>query len=105
MKLTPLTPKEHPHALSGFGSSVLVWLRVVTALIVVGTVIVLVGIYVCTESAERFWEKRRQPLTVKPVGLPPLFRTSHEQCARCGREGDLLNLDEVCRDCFDLQAH
>jgi ribosomal protein S14 len=71
-------------------------------LFAIGFVLVLAFLYVSAEKAERYWHnKAHRPQPVER--MPPLFRTSHDQCAVCGREGDLLNLDEVCRECFDLQ--
>jgi len=72
-------------------------------IILAGFVVFLALLYISAEKMDRFWRSRQQ--RPRPIPrMPPLFRTSHNQCAQCGREGDLLNLDEICRDCFDLKT-
>jgi len=72
-------------------------------ILVAGFVVFLVALYVSAEAMDRYWRSRQRP--PRPaVRQSPLFRTSHNQCADCGREGDLLNLDEICRECFDLKT-
>jgi ribosomal protein S14 len=70
-----------------------------------GTLLVLFGMMYCTGKVDAYWGRRAGRVVVhQRRSTPPVFRTSHDQCADCGRENDLLNLDEICRDCFDLKV-
>ena len=72
----------------------------------IGIIIILLGFMVATEKVDTFWKNRATTPTaqIRMTPLPPPFLTSLTQCVICGTDDDLLNLDRICYDCFNLKV-
>jgi hypothetical protein len=68
--------------------------------IALGLCIITLGMVCCTDRIDQ-WHRRHKTKRMQPA-MPP-FITSHTQCKDCGTDGDLLNINRQCINCFHLQ--
>lgn len=71
--------------------------------VLIGLIFIMLGLVVLTDRVDQYWRTRKTPpLPAKPDLAPPPFRTSPDQCVKCGNDDAPLSIDTgMCFWCFE----